>query len=446
MIKKWIGPPTDGEREKDGRRKENPVLSKIDETYGAAAEDVVILAMDPLGNVTLINNKLCEVMEYPVESVIDKNWFDEFLPDRTRDVVKAYFRKLTAGETAASDCMEQAVRTRGGGERVIAWNVTLVKNEAGHIMGVLKTGKDVTDRPRVSDASHGPDDRPAPEKARRNKGDGPERRCENLIGENDGFRYVLFKVKQVASSDAPVLISGETGAGKDVIARAVHAAGPRRRLSAMKVNCAAQMFYSIETELFGKEQGVNGNAESRPGQLELAAGSSILLDEIDGLPPDVQARLHKTLQTGLFTRTGGSKPIRLTARVIAMTNKDLEAEVRAGRFRLDLYYRLSAHPIYLPPLRNRRDDIPLFVDAFLKTFNRKLGKCVTRVPQRVMADLQRYPWPGNVRELKNAVERAVMSSSDETLCVALPGAVQPPSGGRGMICSLELGYCRPVGA
>jgi transcriptional regulator with GAF, ATPase, and Fis domain len=213
-----------------------------------------------------------------------------------------------------------------------------------------------------------------------------------------------------------VLILGETGSGKELIARALHAASKRSSKPLIKVNCAALATGLIESELFGHEKGAfTGATERRVGRFELADGGTIFLDEIGEVPPEVQVKLLRVLQEQEFERIGGSKTRKVDVRVIAATNRDLEQAVARGGFRSDLFYRLNVFPVALPPLRERPEDIPVLVHYFVSRFAAKLGRKLTRVPAETMQRLVAYSWPGNVRELENVIERAVILSSGAEL-------------------------------
>jgi chemotaxis protein methyltransferase CheR len=239
---------------------------------------------------------------------------------------------------------------------------------------------------------------------------------ENIIGQSDGLKYVLYKVEQIAPSDTTVLILGETGTGKELVARAIHGLSPRKDRALLKVNCATLPSNLIESELFGHEKGAFTGAHARQlGRFEVANGASLFLDEIGELPLELQPKLLRVIQDGEFERLGSSGTIKVDVRVIAATNRNLEEEVRRGRFREDLWYRLSIFPITVPPLRERMDDISLIVDFFVDKISKRLGKSIESIPTSVMNTLQDYQWPGNVRELENVLERAVINSSGPKL-------------------------------
>jgi formate hydrogenlyase transcriptional activator len=239
---------------------------------------------------------------------------------------------------------------------------------------------------------------------------------DEVVGQSRALAEVMEQVRLVAHTDASVLITGETGTGKELIARAVHANSARKDLPLIKVNCAALPAGLIESELFGHEKGAfTGATERRIGRFELANRGTIFLDEIGEVPLDVQVKLLRVLQERELERVGGHDTIRVDVRVIAATNRDLARAVMEGTFRQDLFYRLNVFPVAVPALRARAEDIPLLVHYFVARFAAKIGRGVTRVPQAVMQQLLAYDWPGNVRELENVIERAVILSTGPEL-------------------------------
>jgi len=232
---------------------------------------------------------------------------------------------------------------------------------------------------------------------------------DHIIGQSDGLKYVLYRAEQVAPIDTTVLILGETGTGKELIAEVIHNLSPRKDRPLVTVNCAALPVNLIESELFGREKGAFTGADTRRmGRFEIANGSTLCLDEIGELPMEVQAKLLRVIQHGVFERLGSSKSIKVDVRIVATTNRNLDEAIRTGRFREDLFYRLNVFPITIPPLRQRIDDIPLLVEAFVERYARKMGKQITSIPKETMKALQDYPWPGNIRELESIIERAVI--------------------------------------
>jgi transcriptional regulator with GAF, ATPase, and Fis domain len=228
----------------------------------------------------------------------------------------------------------------------------------------------------------------------------------------------------VAATDSTVLILGETGTGKELLAHAIHNLSSRKEKQMVTVNCSALPGSLIESELFGREKGAYTSAlTKRLGRFEIADGSTIFLDEISELPLELQTKLLRVLEDGRFERLGRSDSIKVDVRVVAATNRDLTKEVSQGRFREDLYYRLNVFPLTVPPLRERRGDIPLLVWTFVKEHSERMGKTIESIPRKSMEALQRYLWPGNVRELKNIIERAVILSKGPDLLIEVPPIV-----------------------
>src|SRR5215467_781292 len=252
------------------------------------------------------------------------------------------------------------------------------------------------------------------ESARRNARG--ERGRHALVGSSPQMQDVMRIIEKVADTPSTVLITGESGTGKELIATALHEGSSRHDKPFIRINCAAIPRDLIESELFGYERGAfTGAVTSKPGRFELADGGTLFLDEIGEVPVEMQVKLLRALQESEFERVGGIKTTRVDVRLIAATNRDLQAEIEAGRFRSDLYYRLAVVPIRLPALRERTSDIPLLVDHFLTKFNERLRKKVEGTETDAMEVLVQYPWPGNIRELENVIERAVLFCDTQRL-------------------------------
>ena len=267
---------------------------------------------------------------------------------------------------------------------------------------------------------------------------------DHIIGESESLRAVLRKVRQVAGVETTVLLTGETGTGKELIARGIHEASARKDRPLIKINCGAIPQGIVESELFGHEKGAfTGAIQKRIGRFELADKGTLFMDEVGELPLDTQVKLLRVLQEQEFERVGSTKPIRVDVRLISATNRDLEKEVAEGRFRSDLFYRLNVFPIRVPPLRERPGDIPVLVDYFLAQFQRKLGKSLKGVTPETLDQLQRYAWPGNIRELQNVLERACVLATGpvvalgETLRSSTPGVAAASSGAPTPLLTLE---------
>lgn len=250
---------------------------------------------------------------------------------------------------------------------------------------------------------------------------------DTIIGQSTSLKYVLYRLEQVAPTNATVLIEGETGTGKELFANALHMASALKNKPLIKVGCAALSPTLIESELFGHEKGAfTGANEKRIGRFELADGGTIFLDEIGELSLELQAKLLRVLQEGEFERIGSSKTMKVDVRVITATNRNLEEEIKQGRFRQDLYYRLNVFVITIPPLRERSDDIPLLVKFLVDKFKNKHNKKIKNIPRSIMRNLENYSWPGNVRELENVLENAVIISDKGILTVETPGTSGVP--------------------
>jgi formate hydrogenlyase transcriptional activator len=242
-----------------------------------------------------------------------------------------------------------------------------------------------------------------------------------IVGESAAIKNALVQAGQVAGTDSNVLLLGETGTGKELLARAIHSMSRRKARALVTVNCASLPPTLIESELFGREKGAYTDALTRmAGRFEIADGSTLFLDEIGELPFEVQSKLLRVLEEGRFERLGSTKTLTADVRIIAATNRDLARAVKEGRFRQDLYYRLAVFPIVTPPLRERRVDIPLLVWTFVKEYEKKIGKRIDRIDRNSMESMQHYPWPGNIRELRNVIEHGMIVSTGNILAVRLP--------------------------
>jgi formate hydrogenlyase transcriptional activator len=246
-----------------------------------------------------------------------------------------------------------------------------------------------------------------------------EKGLEKIVGDSEALKSVFIAAQQVAATDATVLILGETGTGKGMVANAIHQMSTRKDRPLVTVNCSALPQNLIESELFGREKGAFTGAHARQaGRFEVADAGTIFLDEIGEMPLELQSKLLRVLQEGEFERLGSAKTVKVNARVIAATSRDLKHEVRERRFREDLYYRLNVFPIQIPPLRQRTEDIPLLAQFFTEKYARKVGKKIDSIPKAAIKSFLSYDWPGNVRELEHVIERAVIMTSGGPLKVA----------------------------
>jgi transcriptional regulator with GAF, ATPase, and Fis domain len=250
-----------------------------------------------------------------------------------------------------------------------------------------------------------------------------DRQFDQIVGSSPALESVLGEVERVARTDSTVLVLGETGTGKELIARAIHNLSPRCGRPFVKLNCAAIPFDLLESELFGHEKGAfTGAITQKIGRFEMADGGTLFLDEIGDIPLALQPKLLRVLQEQEFERLGSGRTHRVNVRLVAATHRDLAEMVRRKEFRIDLYYRLNVYPVSLPPLRERREDIPQLVSHFVGVFSRRMGKQIDEIPAQILKAFVSHSWPGNVRELQNLVERAVILSDDGVLANPLPAA------------------------
>jgi two-component system response regulator HydG len=267
------------------------------------------------------------------------------------------------------------------------------------------------------------------------------RRYPDMIGESRGMKKVFETMAMVAPTEATVLITGESGTGKELVAEAIHRDSPRAEKPLVRVNCAALPESLLESELFGHEKGAfTGAVARRAGRFQMADGGTIFLDEVAEMSPPIQAKFLRVLESSSFEPLGSSRTIEVDIRILAATNRNLKKEVDEGRFREDLYYRLAVVPVYLPPLRDRAEDIPLLAAVFLETHREKVGRDITGISPEAMEAMVGYPWPGNVRELENAVERAVIVCREDLIdCSCLPEEVRESSPSDAAMISSEGG-------
>jgi PAS domain S-box-containing protein len=330
-------------------------------------------------------------------------------------------RALSSG---ASDELELRLRKRDGSYRWFFARFNPLRDEQGQITRWYFTGTDIEDRKLA-------EDRLQRENVALREEIDKTSMFEEIVGSSPALQAVLSRISKVAPSDSTVLITGETGTGKELVARAIHRRSNRRARAFVSVNCAAIPRDLIASELFGHEKGAfTGATQQRLGRFELANGGTIFLDEVGDLPAETQVALLRVLQEHEFERIGGTRRIHANVRVIAATNRDLQAAIGAGSFRSDLFYRLNVFPIEIPALRERKEDIRLLVEYFIDRYARKAGKSITTVDKKTLRLLESYPWPGNIRELQNVIERSVIVCETENFSVDESWLSQQPSNGK----------------
>jgi formate hydrogenlyase transcriptional activator len=306
---------------------------------------------------------------------------------------------------------EQRARRHDGQYRWFLIQYRPLRDEHGHVLRWYATGTDIDDRKRAEEQIHNENLALREEIDRLSM-------FEEIVGSSMPLRRVLTLVEKVAATDSTVLITGETGSGKELVARAIHKKSHRAARAFIRVNCGAIPSSLVASELFGHEKGAfTGALQRRLGRFESANGGTILLDEIGDLPADTQIALLRVLQDREIERVGNSHPIPVDVRVLAATNRDLDDAVTAGTFRQDLFYRLNVFPIHVPSLRERADDIPLLVGYLIERYARKAGKRIRKISRSALTLFQAYDWPGNIRELQNVIERAVILCDGDTFSV-----------------------------
>jgi PAS domain S-box-containing protein len=372
------------------------------------------------GLIRTVNRRVCEWLGYSAAELVGSRLLD--YPAHSpagKPRARVCFEKWVAGEEIRG--AEVELRRKDGGPLWVSLWVKPIRGADGRVQVSRSIWVDITDRvlAEQENARHQQQSQYLQEEIK------AVHNFEEIVGRGPALTAVLDAVNRVAVTDTTVLITGETGTGKELVARALHSASKRKEKPLIKVNCAALPGGLVESELFGHQKGAfTGAIARRTGRFELAEGGTIFLDEVGELPPEAQAKLLRVLQEREFERVGGTAPIKADVRVLAATNRDLLQAVRAKAFREDLYYRLSVFPIHLPPLRDRKEDLPLLVHFLVSKVAARIGKHVEGVGAATMQRLLAYPWPGNVRELENILERAVILSNGPLLeidAAILPG-------------------------
>ncbi len=378
-----------------------------------------------------INKWLAAINGLPVEKHLGRKIAD-VLPDVASGSESQLRHVLQTGEPIVNGLVEAKTPAHPTTKRTYMHNYFPDRSAQGAVVGIYCVVQDVTEAKKELAGALAEvktlKDRLQAENIYFQEEIKSSHNFDDIIGNSAAMLATIYKVEQVAETDATVLLFGETGTGKELFARAIHSRSRRKMRPIIKVDCTTLPPGLIESELFGHEKGAfTGAHESKPGRFELADKGSIFLDEIGELPFELQAKLLRVIQEGEFERLGGRRTRRVDVRVIAATNRNLHMEMREGRFRSDLYYRLSVFPIEIPPLRDRREDIPLLTSFYVSHRSRTLGKDITSIPKATMDALTAYDWPGNVRELQNACERAIILSPGGQLILPenLPRAEAP---------------------
>ncbi|MEO8484596.1 MAG: sigma 54-interacting transcriptional regulator, partial [Acidobacteriota bacterium] len=370
----------------------------------------LIGTVSPNGTMLHMNRAALDYIGVPLEDGVSaETWRDRFYHPEDREAMRGGVqRALSEGSPHER---EARVRRHDGQYRWFLVRHDVLRDDNGIPMRLYASATDIHDRRQA-------EDRMREENLALREEVDKTSMFEEIVGSSAPLRSVLAHVAKVAPTDSTVLITGETGTGKELVARAIHKRSSRSGRPFISVNCAAMPSSLIASELFGHEKGAfTGASQRRQGRFELADGGTIFLDEVGELPPETQMALLRVLQEREFERVGGSRPIRADVRVIAATNRELEQAVGEKTFRADLFYRLNVFPIEMPPLRDRGEDVPLLVEYFMHRYARRMGKRVHHVSQKTMERLRRYRWPGNIRELQNVIERAIIVSDETALSV-----------------------------
>ena len=406
------------------RKRAEKALKERDAQYRAifsSAKDAFVV-FDMEGNIVEANPEACSMYGYPYEELITLSGKDIVHPDYKSIFVR--FRK-DMQKTGRFEAESRDIRKDGTPFMVEVKGAEFEFRGKKHVLAILR---DITERKQAEENLKRSfteikelKERMQQENIYLREEVELKYKHEGIVGESGALKAVLDQAEQVAKTDSTVLLMGETGTGKELFAREVHALSTRKDRPMVKVNCAALPGTLVESELFGREKGAyTGAMSNQAGRFEVANGTTIFLDEISELPLELQVKLLRVLQEGQFERLGSTRTIEVDVRVIAATNQDLSKAVKEGRFREDLYYRLNVFPLVIPPLRDRREDIPLLVWSCIKEFEKTMGQNIEAVSRKSMETLQSYRWPGNVRELRNVVERAMILCNDSTLRISLP--------------------------
>jgi PAS domain S-box-containing protein len=426
------------------RKLAEAALSQSEERYRDIVEDQteLICRFLPDGTLTFVNGAYARYFNRSIESLVGGSFWP-LIPDESHAASRQFLASITPSHPVST--IEHEVHAPNGELRWQQWTDRGIFDADGRILEYQAVGRDITDRKRAEDdaaAAHAEIRR----LTERLEADNVYLRYEvklkynydAIIGRSAAIRGVLSDVEQVANTGSTVLLVGETGTGKELVARAIHHRSPRHERPMVTVNCAALPAALIESEIFGREEGAYTGALSRQiGRFELANGSTLFLDEVGELPLETQAKLLRVLQTGEFERLGSNETRKVDVRIVAATNRDLERRVGDGTFREDLFYRLNVFPIRIPPLRERFDDIPLLVRSFVQEFGRTMKKSIESIPRATLDALQQYHWPGNIRELRNVIERAMIVAKGDLLHVEVPHQVKTSTSAPSATATLE---------
>lgn len=376
--------------------------------------NLLVVELDMEGTVKYVNSYFNKFTGYSAGEVISNNWFTLMLEEPEKNEMFKTFTKIPNG--AEVPTYQNRIKLKNGTRKSVHWSNIYLKNLEGIVTGTLSIGADVTEREAAMEEINNLKNQLEKENLLLKEEIKWQEYSNEIIGESDALKYVIKRTHQVSSTDSSVLLEGETGVGKELFANLIHHNSMRKHKPFIKVNCASLPKELIESELFGHEKGAfTGAIKTRQGRFELADKGTIFLDEIGDLPLELQPKLLRVLQSGEFERIGSEKTKKVDVRIVAATNRDLQHASNIGQFRQDLFFRLNVYPITIPPLRQRKEDIPILIRHFTKKIGRKIGRRLKQISKADILKLQDYEWPGNVRELENVLERAIISSEGDTI-------------------------------
>jgi formate hydrogenlyase transcriptional activator len=416
-IVKWYGSSIEIDERKTAEQKIREQETEFRQILDLAPQ--LIAVYGPNRERLYANRVMLDYLGISLEEWQQSGGRGEYILPDDFERIDGFFGRAVA--RASAEELELQLRRRDGSYRWFLSRFNPLRDELGQVTRWYVTGTDIEDRKQA-------EERLRSENVALREEIDKGSMFELIVGTSPALQAVLSRVSKVARSDSTVLITGETGTGKELVARAIHRRSDRSSRAFVSVNCAAIPRELIASELFGHEKGsFTGATQQRLGRFELASGGTLFLDEVGELPPETQIALLRVLQEHEFERVGGTRQIRVDVRVIAATNRDLQAAISAGSFRSDLFYRLHVFPIQIPPLRERSEDIPLLVEYFIDRYARKVGKTIRSVEKKTLQLLQSYSWPGNIRELQNVIERSVIVCDTENFSVDESWLSQKPT-------------------